>query len=229
MKWRFKKKYVLKLSCGGFTLAEVMTSLIILALLSSSVLVVINRCMKAAADSELELRAFEVARENLEQLLTQDSVSEGVDYGESEIYPDIEWSRKVETFYEPITDRMWVLGTCRADYLDTSDEEQYVELTHWLTDLSKNDIKQLMAERLRIEQLEEEEGLEEGLDDQEGDEEGEEEEEEPEEEEEEELEEEEEEPERLICGKTWDEIMQMGFGQMLQFYQECPEFGTATR
>ena len=222
MKWFFNRKYVVKPFCGGFTLAEVMSALIILALLSSTLLVVINRCMKAAADSELELKAFEVARENLEQLLVQDSVSEGVDYGVSEIYPDIEWSRKVETFYEPVTDRMWVLGTCRADYLDTSDEEQYVELTHWLTDLSKDDIKQLMAERLRMEQLEEEEEQEEELDDQEENEDDGEEDENDEEQEEEA--EEEEKPERLMCGKTWAEINQMTFGEIWRFYDECSEF-----
>ena len=146
-------KFAQKDLSRGFGLPEVLAAVAILAILSSSVLVVINRCMTAAADSELKLKAFEVARENMEMLLTLDTVSEGVEYGNSEIYPDIEWTRVVETFYEPMTNRVWVLGTCSADYIDASGEDQSVELTCWLTDLSKTDLMNLIEERKEQEAL----------------------------------------------------------------------------
>jgi len=120
----------------AFTLTEVLAALIILAFISSSVVVVINRCTASAADSVLRLQAFEVARENMEELLALDSVTEMVEYGTSEKFPAIQWETKVEVFSEPLNSTMWARGICSADYTDTEGEEQTVELTHWLTDLT---------------------------------------------------------------------------------------------
>ena len=63
----FSKKI---LSKPAFTLVEVMMALSILALISSSVLVVIDRCVVSGADSALRMQAFEVARANMESRLT---------------------------------------------------------------------------------------------------------------------------------------------------------------
>ncbi len=128
----------------AFTLGEIVIALAILALISSSVLVVIGRCAASAADSELRMRALEVARENMEALLSGDSVKETIEYGQSDKYPEIEWQTVVETFYEPITVRMWIRGVCSAEYNDTEGELQTVELTHWLTDLTKEQLLQIM-------------------------------------------------------------------------------------
>ena len=125
---------------SAFSLVEVLTALAILALISSSVLVVINRGVASAADSALRIQAFEVARENMEKLLASTSLEEGVEYGESNKYPDISWTTVVETFYEPISSRMWVRGICSAEYRDTEGQEQTVELTHWLTGLTKEQL-----------------------------------------------------------------------------------------
>ena len=114
----------------------------ILAFFSSGVLAVINRCMAWASDSAVRMRAFEVARDNMEKLLSSDSVKEMSEYGDSEKYPGIKWQTDVETFYEPITSRMWVRGVCTAQYEDAAGEEQTIELTHWLTNLTK---EQLLA------------------------------------------------------------------------------------
>lgn len=130
----------------AFSLIEVMTALAILALASSSVLVVIDRCARSAATSALRMQAFEVARENMEALLASSSVRESVDYGESERYPAITWQTSVETFYEPITARMWLRGVCSAQYSDPNGNEQSVELTHWLTDVSKEQLLQMMKQ-----------------------------------------------------------------------------------
>jgi prepilin-type N-terminal cleavage/methylation domain-containing protein len=127
----------------AFSLLEVMMALGILALISSSVLVVIDRCIASAAESALRMRAFEVARENMERLLASATVKESIEYGISEQYPDIGWQTVVETFYEPVTARMWIKGVCSAQYNDPNGEEQTIELTHWLTDLTKEQLLQI--------------------------------------------------------------------------------------
>ena len=128
----------------AFSLVEVLTALAILALISSSVLVVIDRSTASAANSMQRIRAFEVARENMEKLLSSASVKEGVEYGDSNEYPDITWETVVEPFYEPITARMWIRGLCSAKYNDPNGQEQTIELEHWLTDLTKEQLLQLM-------------------------------------------------------------------------------------
>jgi hypothetical protein len=99
--------------------------------------------MAWAADSAVRMRAFEVARENMEKLLSSDSLKEMSEYGDSEKYPGIKWQTDVETFYEPITSRMWVRGVCTAQYEDAAGEEQTIELTHWLTNLTKEQLLEL--------------------------------------------------------------------------------------
>lgn len=138
----FSKK---KLSKPAFTLIEVVAAVDILALVMLSVLVVINRCAASGADTALRMQAFEVARENMEKLLALQSVEEMVEYGDSDIYPEITWNTVVETFYEPITSRMWLRGVCSTQYIDSDGQEQTVELTHWLTDLTKNQLLDVMS------------------------------------------------------------------------------------
>ena len=144
MKCLFRKNLL-----SAFSLIETVTALIILAIISSSVFVVINRCMSSVADSALRMQAFEVSRKNMETLLVKDSVAEMVEYGSSDKYPEIQWQTTVETFYEPITERMWIQAVCSAEYTDTTGELQTVELTHWLTDLTKEQLIKI------IEQLQE--------------------------------------------------------------------------
>jgi len=135
----YAKRYTLNAD-SAFSLVEVLTALAILALMSSSVLVVIDRCVVSAGDSALQMQAFEVARENMEKLLASTSLQENVEYGESNKYHEISWTTVVETFYEPISSRMWVRGICSAEYTDTEGQEQTVELTHWLAGLTKKQL-----------------------------------------------------------------------------------------
>jgi type II secretory pathway pseudopilin PulG len=140
-----------RMSAPAFSLVEAVAALIILALISSSVLVVINRCIVSAADSELRMQAFEVARDNMETLLSKNSVSEAVDYGSSVKYPDIKWQTTVEIFYEPtMTEQLqiWVRGICSAKYTDTAGQEQTIEMTHWLTTLTKEQLLQMLKQKL---------------------------------------------------------------------------------
>jgi len=151
----FKKK-TLSVARGirGFSLVEVMAALAILAMTSSSVLVVIHRNAAAAADLTIRMWAFEIARENMEKLLSTNSVSETTEYGVSEIYPDIQWETMVEAFNEPESKRTWIRAICSAEYTDVNGELQTVELTHWITPLTDAQAKKLrefkerQAERL---------------------------------------------------------------------------------
>ena len=139
----------------AFSLVEAVTALMILAIVSSGVVVVITRCIASAADLQLRMRAFEVARENMEKLLAGDSVKETTEYGNSDKYLEIKWQTVVETFYEPITTRMWIRGVCSAEYTDIKGETQTVELTHWLTDVTKQQLLQIMANKKKEKENEE--------------------------------------------------------------------------
>jgi prepilin-type N-terminal cleavage/methylation domain-containing protein len=141
MKCGFRKKDI---RMRAFTLVEVSAALIILGIVSSSVVLVISRCVASGTNSMLRMQAFEVARENMEKLLASDVLEETADYGQSELYPGTEWETTVETFYEPITARMWVRGVSLARYYDIEQQEQTVELTHWLTDVTKDQLLKMM-------------------------------------------------------------------------------------
>jgi prepilin-type N-terminal cleavage/methylation domain-containing protein len=127
----------------GFSLAEVLAALVILTLVSSSVLLVIHNNASAASDLTIRMRAFEIARENMEKLLALNTVSENIEYGVSEIYPDIQWQTTVEAFREPIYSKTWIQAICSAEYLDTKGQTQTVELTHWITQLTDQQAKML--------------------------------------------------------------------------------------
>jgi len=142
---------------GAFTLIEVLTALAILGLASSSVLLVINRCVASAANSALRMEAFKLARENLEKVLVADTLEETVEYGASEEYPDISWQTVIEAFPEPIGGKMWARAVCSAEYTDSHGESQKVELVHWIAELSDRQADQLVEsedlELLEIEQV----------------------------------------------------------------------------
>jgi prepilin-type N-terminal cleavage/methylation domain-containing protein len=143
---------------SGFTLPEVVAALMILAFVSSNVLVIVDRCMASAAELTLRMQAFEVARDNMEMLLASSSVEEMVDYGDSEKYPEIQWETVVETFNGPEEDRMWVRAVCTAEYFDTRGEIQKIELIHWLTYLTEEQMEKIRQAREEEERLLEEEG-----------------------------------------------------------------------
>ena len=154
MKYHSKNKLqTCLICCKGFSLIETVAAATILGFICASVLVVINRAIESTADSALRIRAFEVAHENMEKLLVSDSVSEKVEYGISEKYPEVLWETKVETFYESTTERMWVQAVCSAEYTDSKGEPQTIELTHWLTNLTEEQIQQILEAREMLEEM----------------------------------------------------------------------------
>lgn len=126
---------------------ETVTAVVVLGIICSGVLAVFNRCMDSVTDSKMKMQALEVARENMETLLTRETVQEKVEYGTSERYPEIEWETKVEPFYEPVTDQMWVRAVCTAEYNNSEDERKEIELVHWITSLSKQQLLEMIKQK----------------------------------------------------------------------------------
>ncbi len=127
----------------GFTMVEVAGAIVILGFIISSVFVIINNTMTSVANSDLKMQAFEVARENMEKLLVRKVIEEETQFGTSDHYPHVEWQTTVETFFEPVTSRIWVQAISTAEYIDTDSEPQKIELTHWLTNLTEKQIQEL--------------------------------------------------------------------------------------
>jgi type II secretory pathway pseudopilin PulG len=121
---------------SGITIIEIVASLALLAIISTTVLVIINRVVESATDLRLKMKAFEVARDNMEELLTQTEVEEQADYGTSEKYPDIEWETTVETFDAEGSSKMWVRAVSTAFYTNADGETDKIEFVNWLTSLS---------------------------------------------------------------------------------------------
>lgn len=83
----------------------------------------------------------------MESLLGEASFTEMVEFGALEDNPDIEWELTVETFNEPISNEMWMRAVSTASYTAPSGDREYIELTHWLTDLTAAQIKQIEDQR----------------------------------------------------------------------------------
>ncbi len=143
----------------AFTLVEVIAATTIIGILASSIMVVFIRCTSAVRDSTRRVQALEVARENMETLLGQENVSEQVVYGYSDKYPSIQWINRVETFYEPVRQKMWLRAICSAQYEDSGGETKSVEFTHWLTKLNKKQVQQIRDARRKMEDLAGQSGL----------------------------------------------------------------------
>jgi type II secretory pathway pseudopilin PulG len=137
----------------GFTLVEIGAALVLLVGILSAVLVVMSRAVEATVRIRGQSKAFEVARENLESLLTVTSVSDSIETGYSEKYPEIHWEVRVEPFYEPISNKMWIRAVSVAGFPDDSGQEQTVELEHWLTGLTAEQIKQILDQQKLEEEI----------------------------------------------------------------------------
>ena len=133
---------------------EVSVALIILGMIASTVLVIINRAIDTVVVWQMKMEAFEIIRENMEQLLTKSSVSDMLEYGTSETNPDITWETTVESFYEPITNKMWVRAICSAEFPDPNGQPEKIELTQWLTGLNQQQIKQILAQKQKLAEYE---------------------------------------------------------------------------
>ena len=129
---------------------EVSVALIILGMIAATVLVIINKAVDTVVMWQTKMQAFEIARENMEQILAKPSVSDMVEYGTSETNPDITWETTVESFYEPITSRMWIRAVCSAEFPDPNGEQQKVELTQWLTGLNQKQIMMILEQKKKL-------------------------------------------------------------------------------
>ncbi|MCF7973401.1 MAG: type II secretion system GspH family protein [Phycisphaerae bacterium] len=140
---KFAKGHSPNRRARGFTLLEVICALGILSIICSSAMVIMARNIQSSYNVTMRLRALEVARENMEQILVLDRIEEQTEYGTSEIYPAIEWESSVETFYAPLEGQTWARARCLARYKDMEDKDQDVELEHWLCRVKAADMNSL--------------------------------------------------------------------------------------
>ncbi len=143
-----KKRFALK---NGFTLIEMSVAIVILGMIIATVFTIINRAIETVSDWQTKMEAFEIARDNMEKLLAQKSLTDKLEYGTSETNPDINWEITVESFYEPVSNQMWMRAVCTSEYKDSSGEDQKIELTHWLTSLTKKQMMQVLEQQQREE------------------------------------------------------------------------------
>lgn len=149
MKWDSKNNTLRR---KAFTMIEVSVALIVLGMITATVLVIINKAVDTVVFWQMKMQAFEIARENMEQLLSRRSVTDMLEYGTSETNPDITWETTIESFYEPVTSRMWIRAVCSAEFPDTDGQPQKVELTQWLTGLSEDQIKKIIEQQKKLEE-----------------------------------------------------------------------------
>ncbi len=98
----------------GFVLAEVLTALAILALISSSVLVVISRCVKAAADTKAE-NVFLDLLAHYEREGRNVSPNPSNSYAPSVFAKDDRRDGLSKTVLEGAMNRLFSAGTIRAE------------------------------------------------------------------------------------------------------------------
>lgn len=159
MSYRFKNISFTGRCRKAFTLVEAIAATAIIGIIASSIMIVFIRCSSAVRDSIRRMQAFEVARENMETMLGKETISEQVVYGYSDKYPSIQWTNRVETFYEPVNEKMWLRAVCSAQYEDSEDQTRSVEFTHWLTKLNKKQTQQILEARKMLKNLADELGL----------------------------------------------------------------------
>lgn len=122
-------------------------AIVVVGLIVSSAMAILDRLVGAMADMQLRSEAFEIARDKMETLLSQKKVQDLTDYGYSEVRPEIQWQTTVEPFYEPITNQMWIRAVCSAGFNDSSGQYQSIDLEHWITHLSPDLIKKILAQQ----------------------------------------------------------------------------------
>jgi prepilin-type N-terminal cleavage/methylation domain-containing protein len=120
----------------AFTLAETLAALALVAIVSSGIMMVTIRSSHTMINCLAQLRALEVADEQMQQLLAKASVKEGIEYGRSARYPDIQWQTKIDIFDEPVTGTTWVRAFCSSTYTDANGQPQVIELTSLVSRLT---------------------------------------------------------------------------------------------
>jgi prepilin-type N-terminal cleavage/methylation domain-containing protein len=162
---RFKNNLKSGKKHRAFTIVELVAVLVIISVITTGIIEVMNRCIDSTMEYNLRKAAFETARENMENLLNAASLAESVEFGVSEVYPEIEWQTIVEIFDEPINSSMWLRARSAAYYLDNEGQQQTIEFTQWITALSKRDQELVIEQRQREDEFMEMYGLEDDWED----------------------------------------------------------------
>jgi len=138
----------IKNTTHGFTVVEIVASLLVLVLIFSSVLTIFNDSMRAVSENRMQAEAFELAREKMEEMLAQTAVTEVTNYGVSDRNPNIEWETRVESFSDPSGSGSWVRAVSAVTYPDANDQPKSLELTCWLSKIPKEVAAQMERDKL---------------------------------------------------------------------------------
>lgn len=132
---------------SGFTLVEVAVTIVVVGLIVGSSMTILDRLIGAMGDMRLRSEAFEIARQNMETLLSETKAADLSEYGTSEICPEVQWQTAIEPFYEPISKKMWIRAVCSAGFNDSKGQYQSIDLEHWLTNLSADVVRQIIQQQ----------------------------------------------------------------------------------
>ena len=149
MKYDFRQSVPAPKTRKGFTLLEMTGTIFIIALITTSVVMVMNNCIEATTNYKLKAIAYRVARDNMEKMLNTKKLAESAEFGICELNPDIQWETVVEVFNEPINSNMWLQAKSAASYTDTDGQIQTVEFTQWVTGLTGAQQKLIENQRKR--------------------------------------------------------------------------------
>lgn len=122
-------------------------TIVVIALIAGSAMTILDNLVGAMLDIRLHADAYETVRQNMETLLSLANVQDTVEYGVSEMHPEIQWQTVIEPFFEPITNAMWMRAICSASYTDSKGQYQEIELEHWLTNLPANVVRQIIQQQ----------------------------------------------------------------------------------
>ena len=133
----------------GFTVLEALMAVLVIGFVASSIMVVMDNSISSLTEIKLRTQAFELARENMEMMLTGDSVTEISDSGTSDINPEIAWEISIKAQQASSTDGViWVKAKSSASYRDSNDDLETIEFEQWITSLTKSQSKQIQKLRM---------------------------------------------------------------------------------
>ena len=74
-------------------------TIVVIALIAGSAMTILDNLVGAMLDIRLHADAYETVRQNMETLLSLANVQDTVEYGVSEMHPEIQWQTVIEPFF----------------------------------------------------------------------------------------------------------------------------------
>ncbi|MGE4285836.1 MAG: prepilin-type N-terminal cleavage/methylation domain-containing protein [Phycisphaerae bacterium] len=137
----------------AYTLVEAMAALLVMGIVVSGVVVTITNCLETMIDMRLENNAVDLARENMEYILSKNDAYEFYDSGVDEFNPDLNWEIGFEVATYPNTSDMWVRAFSTSGYYRTDGEYKTIEFESWIVRLSDEQQQQYKEQATAEQQM----------------------------------------------------------------------------